>query len=146
MGFPFVFIGCFLYYNKLKISKRLNVILIVILLLLLFVESYIYNEFRFGPFNEFSIGQFFPLMMDYKLSLFFICPLLMVYFINNPVLRNNDGFISKLASAVYFLHPLVIRTLGEKFETYKYLFLILFISMIFGMALIQLNKKVKIFL
>lgn len=146
MGFPFVFVGCFLYYNKLRISKQLNILLVVIFLLLLLFESYTLTGFKWGPFNEFSIGQFVPLLMDYKLSLFFICPLLMVYFINNPVLRNDDGFISKLASAVYFLHPLVIRTMGEKFETYKYLFLILFISMIFGMALIQLNKKVKIFL
>ncbi|NDV95133.1 hypothetical protein D0T84_09395 [Dysgonomonas sp. 521] len=146
MGFPFVYIGWFLYYNKLKIGKLLNILLVTLFLLLLLFESYTLNGFKLGPFNEFSIGQLFPFLMDYRLSLFFICPLLMVYFINNPVLRNDDGLISKLASAVFFLHPLIISILDDRLNTYKSLFLVLFLSMIFGVVLIQLNKRIKIFL
>lgn len=137
MGFPFLYIGYFLRNSEFNIKKSTNAILIIIFTLLLIVESKI---FLTKTFNLFSVGN------DYRLSLLLLCPLLVIFVVKNPRLKIDDGYISRLATAIYFIHPLIINTISSNFRSYQYIFLILFLSTILGIGLIILNKRIKIFL
>lgn len=132
MGFPFLYIGFYLYNNSIALKKGTHLILIITFLFALILESMLLSPL--SPEH------------DYRLSLLILCPLLISLFTNNPTVIKENGFYSKLASAIYFIHPLIIHLLPHEYGSYRYIFIILIITSVFSIGLIELNKKVKIFL
>lgn len=138
MGFPFLFMGYFIHTNTINLPKNLTIILIIILSILLLFES--------GLLLYLSKSYEVKIVNDFRLSLFFLCPLIVLLFVKYPLIKESDGFTSKLASAIFFIHPLVLNILSNKYNSYQYYFVILFLSALFGIVLIILNKRIKVFL
>lgn len=138
MGFPFLFIGYFIHTNIISLPKKLHIALIIILSVLLLTESRLLLYFCNS--NGVRITN------DFRLSLFFLCPLIVLFFVKYPLIKESDGFISKLASAIFFIHPLILFIIDSAYNSYQYYFIILFLSVLLGTILITLNKKFKIFL
>jgi len=141
IGFPFLAIGYYINKNKQTInliSKSTLLILLVFSFLLLLLESYFSIKYR--AIYNIAYGGAFHFILP------LICPLFFIYIMKFPVYRESDGFISKLASGIYFIHPMLIMILSLELSHYKFFAVILFLSMIVATGLIHLNKKIRLFL
>ena len=143
LGFPFVFIGYYIAQNKEQVKKLSSYFcfsLLAIGMCGLVAESYI----------SFSYPKLFS-TSDLFLSLLLLCPVVVVMILRNSKHKEDDGYVGQLASGIYFTHALVIvgiRSVFSSFiENYIYILpVVLFISMIMSVGLIELNKRIKIFL
>lgn len=141
MGFPFLIFGyyinkCNVQWNKLTDSTLL--ILIILSFIILGCELFLMRHLMI-------MADFFVVQPTY-VSLLFICPLLFVYIQRIGTYREADDTLAKLASGIYFIHPLVLFTLGAKFSHYSFFMLIFFISVLLSFCLIAANKRIKMFL
>ncbi|NDV69272.1 acyltransferase family protein [Dysgonomonas sp. 25] len=141
-GFPFVFIGYFLFdalkSSTLLCNRKILILAIVIGFALLFIERSIMEHLIPG----YNYGDFY-------FALFFLCPALVLFVLAISRYKNVDGYISKLASCIYFAHMLVIDLfyILSPGLPIQYLFvIIIFISAIFSVSIIELNKRIKLFL
>jgi hypothetical protein len=83
----------------------------------------------------------------------FLCPLIFITIMQirlpESTISPSDNYISKLSSSVYFIHLVVVfftkRTFPHISETVLF-FPILFLSMLLSVAVIELNKRIRIFL
>ena len=81
----------------------------------------------------------------------FLCPMVFIAImqIKLPESTVSDNYISKLSASIFYIHFIVIfftkRTFPDVSETVLF-FLILFISMLLSVAIIELNKRIRIFL
>lgn len=141
MGLPFIAIGYAMSNNNFIFTSKKwlkNKYVLIFLFLTLIIESNI---------NYYYVGK---TGFDFFLSLFILCPILVQHILNNSKNAEVESdFISKLSSAIYFIHPLIIFLLNDIFVNYSnnklYILVILF-SLLFGTSLINLNKKINIFL
>lgn len=143
VGLPFMFAGYFIRtkekMSKLLFSTRLLQILLSIGLIMLFTEQYVIHKHF----------VFYPFFADRYISLIFLCPILFLYILRISKYKNTDGYISKLSSAVYFIHILIIFlfSLMNIFGSIQVSVpLIIFITFVFSAGIIELNKRLKIFL
>lgn len=139
MGFPFFFLGYFIKTKEntaFHLKKNVHILLLGLCFVAFLIESHLFTL---------QTKYLFAVSDDYRLAMFFLCPLLVSFIINHPTIRIDDGYYSKLATAIYFIHPLVIHTLPIKLTNYKYIFIILLISVLYSTVLIHINKKLKIF-
>ena len=138
MGFPFLFIGYYINKNKLdkkNINKSILFGSVFILFMLHMIETYISCKHEL-------------ISTDFSLFLIILCPLLFLAVMKVSVYKEGDGYISKLASAIYFNHLMILFFVRSVFQvTDLYGFpLTLFFCFILGNSIILLNKKIKIFI
>ena len=136
-GFPFIFLG---YYTHKKglVEKKFGykTIALLFLFIVLLIESYV--AYTFGKLTE----------------LYFMLPFLclMVFIVIMQIKLPESAvsnYISKLSGSVYFSHVLVIYVITQIFPDISHtvlFFPILFISMLLSVAIIELNKRIRIFL
>lgn len=139
VGLPFIFLGNYIRAQKSKIEKIGNktiFLLLIVSTILLLLESYICFTNNSGK--------------DLYYALIAMCPLLFIFTLKHSKQAVNDGYIGLLASGIYFTHVLAMGIVynifpHEEFKIYI-LPLIIFLSMIISVVVIQLNKRIKIFL
>lgn len=139
VGLPFIFLGNYIKTKKNDIEKIGNKTVLSLLALsiaILLLESYICFTNNSGK--------------DLYYSLITVCPLLFIFTLKHSKHSINDGYIGLLASGIYFTHILAMGIVNSIFphEELKIhiLPLIVFLSMIISVVVIQLNKRIKIFL
>ncbi len=138
-GFPFIFIG---YYIKEK-SKKLLKIQIAILgtILVLSIITLLFESYFYFIHSD---------RKDFFISLLLLIPSLFIIILKTSKYIVNDGYISSLASGIFYTHILGIYIINTVFPTTELKILLLplfiFLSMILSAVTIQLNKQIKIFL
>lgn len=138
-GFPFIFIGYYIKQESKRIVKTQTGILVTVLILsiitLLFESSIYFTH------ND---------RKDFFVSLLLLTPSLFILILKNSKYIVNDGYISSLASGIFYTHILGIYMINTVFPTTELKILLLplfiFLSMILSAVTIQLNKRIKIFL
>lgn len=142
-GFPFVSIGYLLskYKEALSLFHVKYIIIISLFLIFLF-------------FGEVILLKNKELFFDFYLSLFFLCPILFLFVSKYSKVVVTDGFIGNLSQAIYFIHPLCITLVINVFSLNYFngisslmlLPIILFFTSIVSVGIIQINKRIRIFL
>lgn len=135
-GFPFVLFGYLLKGLDFAKYKKTIIISVIIGVILLLAESYLY-----------MVQQRTNNLM---LSLLVLCPALFILVLQYSKTGNTDksiDIISQLSTAVYYVHPMVIRWTALLFAidivSFPY---IVIASFIVAYLVIQVNKTFKIFL
>jgi surface polysaccharide O-acyltransferase-like enzyme len=136
-GFPYLFIGYFIRHKGFDKTFSFNprsIIIIGILFLLLFLEAY--SAFGFTKSSEF---YFIP---------FILCPIIFTAVLRYSKYTQNDGYVGDLSAGVYYAHVLFIKFITGIFQnmesTGQYI-LIVFFTLLASAALIEINKRIKIF-
>ncbi|SHF72273.1 acyltransferase family protein [Dysgonomonas macrotermitis] len=134
-GIPMVTIGYVLRQFDLQRIKKILPYIIVLFAIILFTEVYIYMEQQ-------RVNNLY-------FSFFLICPALFIYFLINGKMGKDtsNGVIPLLSSAVFYIHPIIIRWTALLFDidviTFPYVVITTFII---AYLIIQVNKTIKIFL
>ncbi|GAB6011971.1 acyltransferase [Viscerimonas tarda] len=140
IGLPFIFGGYYIRSIEAKIKNiKLYGLLFPVIL------SFITLLVEAGNTDRSSIPN------DLYVSLIVFCPTLFILVLKYSKYAPSDGYIGKLASGIYFVHILMfilVRTiLNYPREDHIYILPItLFFSMIASAGIIELNKRLKIFL
>ena len=143
-GIPFVYVGMFLKNSNVENSSFVKsskiYIWSILLLITLCLESYLVYTIKGQEVD--------PPKDDFFLSIVFLCPMLFLIIQRIGKYVENDGYISKLASGVYFVHILVIFLIvGSPYQADYLLFPVyLFVSVVFAAVIIGINRRVKLFL
>lgn len=134
VGLPFLILGHLIKgINISEYQKWVKLILPVFFILFFF---------------EVAISYSYLHIADIYLSLFIICPLLLIFLLNYPQYTSLPNSLGALSLAIYLIHPFIIRIVLDIFvEDTIYLFPLVLILTIFSSCLIiQANKNIKIFL
>lgn len=134
-GFPFVLFGYLLKTFNIKQLKSKVIILITIGFVFLMSESYLY-----------MIQQKTNNLM---FSLLILCPALFIFVLQHSKtgIDKSEGVISQLSTAVYYIHPMVLRWTSLLFAVNIISFpYIVITSLVTGVLLIKCNKYFKILL
>lgn len=138
-GLPFIFVGNYIWHMKEKINK-INSKLIFILLMCSFIIF----------ISETLICFYHDAGKDLYFSLILLCPLLFISIMKKSVYKINDGYIGLIASGIYFTHILSMNVVNAVFPTAELkiytLPLVIFLSTVLSAVVIELNKRIKIFL
>jgi len=137
--FPFVFLGYFINEKKETLKQVNNALLLLIivasLLVLLYEVSRYYND---------------GIIMDMYYSIIILAPALLALILKKAVYKRDDGYIGLLTSGIYYIHPLIIYILSVCYplnEKYIYILpVVLVLSAITTAGVIEVNKRIKIFL
>lgn len=136
-GFPYLFIGYFIRYkgyDKTFNFNYKNILLIGTLVLLLLLEAY--SAFGFTKASEFYVVPFI------------LCPIIFTAVLRYSKYTQNDGYVGHLSACVYYAHVLFIKFITGIFQnmesTGQYILIILF-TLLASAALIEINKRIKIF-
>ena len=142
IGFPFIFIGYYIRKKMLIEKKKIRnkTAFIILFFIVLLIESYFTHTFKTKA--------------EFYLIIPFLCPLLFISImqIKSPaptIIPVSDNYISKLASFIYFVHILIILFIKQIFtpiDSMILFFPVLFLSMLLSAAVIELNKRIRIFL
>lgn len=145
MGFPLMFIGYYIKKNNLEAKAIFKsngmIILTVFLFILLLLES--------AGVYFFKRNDSIPVMDEIFFVSPFLCPLLFFTVLKYSQYKPaGDGYMSKMVSAIYFIHILVIFIVtGSPYNADIIMYPIyFFLSVLFSSALLELNKRIKIFL
>ncbi|MDR1809973.1 MAG: acyltransferase [Prevotella sp.] len=138
VGFPFLFFGYFIRANEKKIMQfktQFLFFLLVVSSITLIVEACL-TEGGY-PYDIF-------------LSLPVLCSSLFLLVLKYSSYSVSDGYMSKFASGIYFVHLLVIAfvryLLGHTSVGIIILPEVLFLSMALSAGIIALNKRMRLFL
>lgn len=134
IGFPFITIGYYLKEKSLKVNSFFLIIFSLIGLALLMGESYM------GYFRNFYQDSYFSTLI--------FCPALFLLVLKRSKYCVDKRYIGNLAAAIYYIHIIVITAiipLSISYNIYKYP-LVVAISILLSIVIIELNKRIKIFL
>lgn len=140
LAFPLITAGYLISKEDFMTSfkkKLSNVYTIACLFILLFLEVIL---------HYFMVGR---MGFDFYLALFILCPALIIKVLNkSKIVKVESDYISKLSAVIFFIHPLILFSVQNIFPslngTQCYV-LIIFFSFLLGSALIDSNRKLKIF-
>nr|WP_297168251.1 acyltransferase family protein [uncultured Dysgonomonas sp.] len=139
IGIPFVLLGKIIKtYEEKIVNININVLYLFMFLsgIVLVLESY----FAFTS----------KASLDIYLSLIILSPAVIIYALKHSVFRSNDdNFKGMLATAIYCSHGLIltwVRTFPGHISPFFQLPVILFLTLCISMIVIELNKRVKIFI
>jgi len=141
MGFPFIFMGYYMNKNNLpgKVnSSKFILPLTILFLIFLLLESY-HSNILFAVYGK---------HIDFYFSLIILCPLLFILIMSRGKNTEADGYISKLASSIYFVHMLalaIVRNLFGNDDLFNFPLTIV-LSVLMSAGIIAVNKRLKIFL
>lgn len=134
MGIPFVLLGNLIKNFDFSHYKRLITPLVIISLLALFFESTAY-------ISKYAV------MPNIYISLIVICPLLMIFILQNSKKRTvMSDDIGQLSSAIFFIHPAILFLIDIPGPNIFKLPFVVITSIFISFAIIQANKSFKIFL
>lgn len=134
-GFPFVLFGYLLKEFDIERLRKVVIVLVIMGIALLASESYLY-----------MIQQKTNNLM---FSLLIVCPALFIFVLQHSKtgIDKSNGIISQLSTAVYYIHPMVIRWTSLLFAiniiSFPY---IVITSLVAAILLIKSNKYLKILL
>lgn len=140
-GLPFLILGNIIGRRQnIEISNKKLYILLFILLLLFILEINISKNIAYS--------------LDFYISVYFLAPVLFLVVLKNKKTSLSDGYISSLSQGIYFIHPLMILLVvsGLQLDYYDgisalYLLpLVIFLTMVVSAGVIELNKRIKIFI
>lgn len=140
--YSFIFLITGFCINKSNIlHKKINIKYILALITLfttiLLIESYYFKIYTKTILNNYS-----------HFSLLFLAPLLFIIVMKASFYKNVDGYISKLASAIYFSHIIIlfmVRSIFKMSDLYCFP-ITLFFCLLIGHTIVSLNNKIRIFL
>ncbi|MBD8389553.1 acyltransferase family protein [Dysgonomonas sp. BGC7] len=145
MGFPFMFAGY--YINKMRLEDKaffkntgMLVITAILFIPLLAESAFVYFS---------KVGEIDPVKDELYLVMPILCPLIFLSVLKYAKYKpDDDGYISKLASSVYFIHIMAIFIItGFPYKADITMFpLYFFLSILLSTALLEVNKRIKIFL
>jgi len=145
MGFPFMFLGYFIKKNNIEdrpfFKSTAMVVLAGILLLLLLAESTFVYYFKTGEADPVKDELYFVVP--------FLAPLIFLTVLKySKYEQGGDGYMAKLVSVIYFIHVMAIYIItGSPYKADIFMFpMYLFLSMLLSVCVIELNKRIKIFL
>lgn len=129
--FPFLTVGFLINRQKAKISSvKYGLLLTILAVLCVIAEAY---------FNYKNIGSE---STDILISLLFACPLLFLYF-KNKYIKTNSKFLANLSTAIYVVHPLIMKSDFYKNITSFKILIFLVILLPVSFALVYISKKIK---
>ena len=135
-GYPFIVLGYYIQqkniHNILKYKYLYPAVFISVMLL--FVESY--N----GYITDFYHNIF--------LSLYILCPLLLICVLKGAKYKESKNNIAKISAGVYYIHILIITqiiTLADSYNITR-IPLIIAISILFAIFIVVINKWIKVIL
>lgn len=139
-AFPYIFIGFFIHSIKDKLSDSnfsMVYVLFAVTLCTLFFESYL-------AYHNLTERDMFA-------SSILFCPALVMIILRHSKYTQNDGYIGLLSSGIYFSHLLVIMLVKRifGFGGFNYIYalpLVLLLSGVISAGIIEINKRIKIFL
>lgn len=140
-GLPFLILGNIIGRKpNINISNKALYILLFILTILFILEINISKNIGFS--------------LDFYISIFFLAPVLLLVVLKHKKMSLSDGYISSLSQGVYFIHPLIIWLVIKGFQLNYYegisglylLPLVIFLTMAVSAGVIELNKRIKIFI
>ncbi|OTG65344.1 hypothetical protein B9T25_12135 [Acinetobacter sp. ANC 4470] len=135
MSFPFLALGFLLNRCKDTISHKIDIKLwhVIVVIILVIVESLA---------NYFLISK--TQSLDQMFSLFIAAPIIFLYFLNKKILGKNKE-LANLSTAIFLIHPFFIYHLKGYFLNQQTLFslIVLVCSILVGLILVQMNKKIK---
>lgn len=145
MGFPFMFLGYYIKKNGLEDKAFFKstgmVVLSGILLIMLMAEStFVYY---------FKLGEADPVKDELYFVVPFLAPLIFLSVLKySKYEQGGDGYMAKLVSVIYFIHIMAIFIItGSPYKADVFMFpMYFFLSMLLSVAVIELNKRIKIFL
>ncbi|WP_108822987.1 acyltransferase family protein [Dysgonomonas sp. Marseille-P4361] len=146
MGFPFMFSGY--YIKKMNLEERpffksnYVVLLSTVLFALLILESVLL-------YYNFKVGELDPVKDEIYLVSPFVAPLIFLSVLKfSKYELGGDNYIAKVTASIYYVHVVAIFLVnGSPYNADAIMFPISFLlSMIFAAAIIELNKRVRIFL
>ncbi len=145
MGFPFMFLGYYIKKNRLEDKPFFQstgmVVLAVVLLIFLLAESTFIYYFKFGEVEPVKDELYFVVP--------FLAPLMFLTVLKySKYEQGGDGYVAKLVACIYFIHIMAIYIItGSPYKADIFMFPIyFFLSMILSAGVIELNKRIKIFL
>lgn len=137
-GFPFYILGTQIYMGKDRINKRVINLQIVISIALFLIE--IFSLYVYSQSKSYTTTVFL-----YPVCYFVFCKLLIV-----PTGKASKMKWDKLATLIYFLHPLVIKIVTEVFKIIEIkvpslmiYILVVFITLMISFALLKFYNKRK---
>ena len=135
-GYPFIVLGYYIQqkniHNILKYKYLYPAVFISVMLL--FVESY--N----GYITDFYHNIF--------LSLYILCPLLLICVLKGAKYKESKNHIAKISAGVYYIHILIITQIITLADSYNItgIPLIIAISILFAIFIVVINKWIKVIL
>lgn len=138
-SFPMVYIGYSMHNLKIwKTLSRYKLLIILTGFILLLCETYFFHIS-----NHYSD-------QDLYLGCLLISPFLFIYFKDKPKVKVEDDFYSKLYIAIYLTHYMAIMLVNSVFQnvenfTMKFI-LILFFTLLISAGIININRRINIFL
>lgn len=139
-GFPFIFFGMMIAKHELKminVNKIALFLLAFLFLTLLLLESY-------------YLSYLIHIKLNLMLSLIPFCPLIFVIVLKYSQYKLNDGFVGHLSNSIYYVHIFAITIITRLFLIgYNKIFilpLVFFLSLVISAGVIEVNKRIKIFL
>lgn len=137
-AFPLMYVGYCLSKGEIKLSNRTLLAASIFMLMASLAEAYSYLKLQHGALHP----------IDIVLSSSVLAFLMLVAFINNPININTTN-LSKLATAVYLIHPFVmifaIKVVGKNQPLIILLITVLGATSI-GFIITKLNKRLKFIL
>lgn len=142
-GFPFLYLGYFLkknnFVNRINLTPTKLTLLSIVSISLIVAESIYFYYKKLNGVH--FIGD------DLYLSQLIAGPLLILLILKKGTYKESDGYISDLASAAYFVHLLVLIYFGLlDVKPISALFISVFWTLLASVGVVELNKRVKIFL
>lgn len=133
--FPFLTLGFLLHKHQAYVNKfNINGRIISLCLIVLIIESYLNYTF---------IGQ--KEGLDQLLVLFFFVPVLFLYVLKLEIKGKNKDLAS-LSTAIFLIHPLFLFLFKDyinKQQITLFSFIVLSVSVLAGLFLVYINKRLK---
>jgi len=133
--FPFLTLGFLLHKHQAYVNKfNINGRIISLCLIVLIIESYLNYTF---------IGQ--KEGLDQLLILFFFVPVLFLYVLKLEIKGKNKDLAS-LSTAIFLIHPLFLFLFKDyinKQQITLFSFIVLSVSVLAGLFLVYINKRLK---
>lgn len=138
-GLPFLILG---YYIKEKAEKLKQIpAWLIISIIIISLSSLLYETSRI--FND-------KVILDIYYSMLVLAPALFLFILKKAKYKVNDGYTGLLTSGIYYIHPLAIYLLSANFGSdNKLIYMlpaVLILSSIMTAGIIEVNKRIKIFL
>lgn len=142
-GFPFLYLGYFFkktnFVDRINLTRTKLTLLTIVSIALIVAESMYFYYKKLNGIH--FIGD------DLYLSQLIAGPLLILLILRKGTYKEYDGYVSDLASAAYFVHLLVLIYFGLlDVKPISALFISVFWTLLASVGVVELNKRVKIFL
>ena len=136
---PFLFIG---YYIREKIDKVMTINTFILVAIVIVGCAFLLHSSHFYYMHN---GK-----RDFLIPLIIVCPTLFVLIKKLSKFKEDDGYVGLLSNGMYYIHILIIYIVLKMFPIDSMKIYILpmciFLSALTTVAIIELNKRIKIFL